>query len=537
MPGSGQVIVETPAGSRTIPVGPGDDRRSVAEILGRAGLSLNTRCGQRGTCDGCLVEIDGGLVRACVLTGGEAAGATVRVPARSLVHHAPQVVTDFRLNVSRTHAPLHHLASPGDLGLAIDVGTTTVAVLLVELATGQVLAKAAGFNQQVTFGEDVVTRINLCAGGSGRLAELQRAIIAGTIGPLVAEAAAAAGASAGRVRACTVAGNTTMLHLFAGVDPTPMGVAPFTAAFLDARVLAPGAIPHWGEAGLACAAHLLPGAAAYVGADVMAGVLASGLLYEDGPSLLVDVGTNGEIVLKHGERLLACATAAGPAFEGAGLHSGVRAAAGAIAHVRICREPFGIEFDVIGGPRTAPVGLCGSAYVDFLGEGRRAGLLSAMGRFERTAIPADRLAMTPTGGLALRVAPAGAGAGGAPVLITEADVARLLPAKAAIAAGILMLLGRAGVAAGEVKTLYLAGGFGAHMSPAHAIACGLLPGFTVGQIQTVGNTALAGAYLALLDRTALDELGRLGPRIDVVELNTDPAFEAAYIDQFALPEA
>jgi uncharacterized 2Fe-2S/4Fe-4S cluster protein (DUF4445 family) len=350
------------------------------------------------------------------------------------------------------------------------------------------------------------------------------------------------------------------LHLLAGVDPTPMGTAPFTPAFLDHRVIRSAALrltpsrSHSKEMSLqpeesdkvqhtvvamrqwvshaGPTVHLLPGAAAYVGADICAGVLASGLVYDDGPSLLVDVGTNGEVVLKYNTRLLACATAAGPAFEGCGLTCGVRAGDGAISHLSFTPDPFTVHAEMIGNG--APVGICGSAYVDFLAEARRSRLINRMGRFNRKALPhgAERLVCQEDSGWALHVAN---GASKQRIVLTEADIARLLQAKAAIAAGIITLLARFDLSPAAIKTLYLAGGFGLHVDAASAIACGLLPGFASQQVQFLGNGSLAGAYLALLDSGAIEELKRISQGIEIVELNLERGFEACYISQLRLP--
>jgi uncharacterized 2Fe-2S/4Fe-4S cluster protein (DUF4445 family) len=287
-----------------------------------------------------------------------------------------------------------------------------------------------------------------------------------------------------------------------------MGVVPFTPAFLEHRVIR---LPELGATDV----HLLPGASAYVGADLCAGVFATGLVYEDGPSLLVDAGTNGEIILKQGRRMYGCATAAGPAFEGAGLSHGVRAGDGAVERIHFTREPFGVEAEVIGGGKAT--GICGSAYVDFLAEGRRVGLLNERGRFDRAFAGDDEL----------RIA--------LDVTVSELDVSRLLQAKAAISAGILTLLHRIGLQPAQVNRLYLAGGFGMHLDVRNAIDCGLLPGFRPNQVEVVGNTSLAGAYLALLDAGVLEELRRIGRNIEIIELNLDSEFETHYIDQLSLP--
>jgi uncharacterized 2Fe-2S/4Fe-4S cluster protein (DUF4445 family)/ferredoxin len=553
------LTVESAKGRQTLTLPPAEQKLRLTDLLRRKHLPLNTRCGQRGLCDGCLVEFNGSLVRGCEINAGELTTGPVRIPARSLLAYEPQVVSEFKLNVPRAHDPLWQqvelpvggvaglhrrrpirLAVPEEkrryatleyrddhwlvtgfadapeakpLGVAVDIGTTTVALLVCDLRDGKVLAGAANFNKQMHLGDDVLTRINLCSTDPTQLQHLRDLVVNETIVPLLHDALAKAGP--GTLRSMAIAANTTMLHIFAGVDPTSMGVAPFTPTFLEHRIIQLPEFP--------CAIHLLPGAAAYVGADLTAGALATGLMYDDGPSLLVDVGTNGEIVLKRGDHLFGCATAAGPAFEGAGLTHGVRAADGAISHLHITGQPFAMKLEKIGA--APPMGLCGTAYVDFLAQGRAAGLLNERGRFE-SAFESHTIPWKDYG-RALKIA--------REIVVVEVDIASLLQAKAAIAAGILTLLERIGLRPAEIKTLYLAGGFGLHLVKEHAIGCGLLPGFKPDQIEVVGNTSLAGAYLALLDCGALDEIARAGQRMEVVELNLDPGFEDRYVEQLSLP--
>lgn len=583
MPNVRRLEVESPKGAQSILVSTGLDRR-LTDILRREHLPLNTRCGQRGLCDGCLVELLAGRLshrQTGAVVEPAAADAPValhaceyrladtdvrlRIPPRSLLAHKPQVVSEFRLNIPRAHDPLWQQVrlpirprrrpvrfAPGvpesdsvatleyrddhwlvtqvgaprigrSLGVAIDIGTTTVALLLADLRDGAIVGRAADFNKQMHLGDDVATRIGLCTADPTMLRQLHDAVVGQTIGPLLATALQQAGAALADVVCVCVTGNTTMLHLFAGVDPSAMGVYPFRPAFLQHQIRQ---LPEFGAATI----HLLPCAAAYIGADLTAGILASGLAYDDGPSLLVDVGTNGEIILKTAQRMLGCATAAGPAFEGAGLSHGVRAGEGAVERIRFSRTPFAVHTTVIGG--TVPIGICGSAYVDLLAEGRQVGLLNATGRFIRSDWASNWLQPVPDG-WALRV---GRGPGNRDILITETDVAHLLQSKAAIGAGISTLLAQAGLAPQQIKKLYLAGGFGLHINIANAIGCGLLPGFRPEQVQVVGNTSLAGAYLSLLDCGALDEIIRIARQIEIVELNLDPGFEDRYIDNLRLPE-
>jgi uncharacterized 2Fe-2S/4Fe-4S cluster protein (DUF4445 family) len=442
----------------------------------------------------------------------------------------------WRITGVRAEAP------KGTLGVAIDIGTTTVALLVVDLATGKVEASAAGFNRQMHLGDDVLTRINLCTTDKTMLGRLQWAIVKDTIERILLKALRDSQISDERIACFNIAGNTTMLHLFAGVDPSPMGFAPFTAPFLNHKVV-PASGVHlkltspldaaMREASTASPdpnLHLLASAAAYVGADITAGVVASGLVYDEGPSMLVDVGTNGEIVLKHKQKMWGTATAAGPAFEGSRMACGMRAGQGAISHVRMERTDKGVEIhcEVIGDVK--PTGICGSAYVDILAQARKVGLLSSSGRFEK-GIADDRIGPHRDYGNCLRIA---TGHGQEPIVVSEGDIASLLQAKAAVAAGILTLLRRLGIAPSEVRTLYLAGGFGMHLDIENTIACGLLPRFSKPQVQLVGNTSLAGAYLSLLDVGVLSEISRVAKSIEMVELNLDPEFEDCYIDQLLL---
>lgn len=522
-----------PDARQTILVPPHDQRKRLSEIMRHENIPLNTRCGEKGLCNACLVEIvtdgEAKTVKGCQLTLEGFETLTVRVPQTSLLAYEPEVQEDYRVNVPVAHDPL--LGNDG-LGAAVDIGTTTVVVQIMRNADGKVLARASAFNRQMHLGDDVLTRINLCSTDDAMTRNFQRAIIDETINPLVEKALAEAGARPEELKGYALAGNTTMLHLAAGVNPKSLGYHPFEPVFLDHKQMAAG------EIGLKPAdaeVHLLPGAGGYVGADLTGGVFASGLVYDEGPSLLVDVGTNGEIIYKHGDTLLGCATAAGPAFEGSGLTCGTRAGLGAISHIRFSTEPFEAHCELIHPEKYAkPLGICGSAYVDLLAEGRRKGFLTPTGRWDVASCPSIQSSLVPFGeyGRALRIA---YGQGRREIVVTDPDVASLLQAKAAIAAGILILMKRTGVKPAEVKTLYLAGGFGMHLDLQSAIDSGLLPGFRVEQIQLVGNTSLAGATLALLDKGVLAELRRIGREMEVVELNLDPEFEETYIDQLCLP--
>lgn len=517
---------------------------TLADRFAHAGRPLNTRCGQRGRCAGCTVTLRDGRfqehtgavilapaeIKACrgdVAPGGR---ARLAVPSRSIAVHRPQVVTHFKVNVSAAHAPLLPWVPDGtDHAFAIDLGTTTVVVALVELNHGRIVAVASDLNRQVELGDDVLTRIQL-AGAPAARAALREAVARRTLDPLMRAACTAAGVASSRVAGAVVAGNTTMLHLLTGTDPTSLGVAPFRATFTDHRVFTAAALG-WTVVPPAAAVHLLPGFSAYVGADLVAGCVCTGLHHATRPTLLVDLGTNGEILLRHGGRMLATATAAGPAFEGGRMTQGTRAVAGAIAHVTLPPGPFSPRLEVIPGA-SGILGLCGSAYVDFLAQASHSGLLQPNGRFDparwNEIPPACRQENGDGRGIRLL-------AGDSATTITEGDIAELLQAKAAVAAGIVTILRHAGLTPAAVHRLYLAGGFGLHLDGAAAIACGLLPGFTRAQIEVVGNTSLGGAWLALIDRTILPEMVATSLGAEIIELNLEPGFEDTFIDQLCLP--
>ncbi len=521
-----------------------DPSPTLADLLAANGFPLNTRCNQRGLCRGCAVVIEGGSFidtrdnravsatepievlgcRCRAVPGGE---LEVRIPGKSLLSHPPAVVSDFRIDVPTGCDPIFAAWESRPLGVAVDIGTTTVALLLAELASGKILARASGLNAQVRHGDNVLTRIHLCQTDKANIAMLRDAFWKETFRPLLKELLQKAGVDIAQVAGVCVAGNTTMLHLAADEDPTPLGMVPFTPRFLDQRRLDSQ------TAGLPAGSEviLLPGMSAYVGADIAAGAVCCGSQYGERPCLLVDVGTNGEILLTGPQSKLACATAAGPAFEGCGLTCGMRAADGVVERIQLDENPFAIAIRTIGEKRGAvPHGIAGSAYVDFLAEGRHAGLLESNGRFSSAFVEKNPAWFSrEESGLGLILSPEH------PHLrITEVDVALLLQAKSAIAAGVLTLLERQQLQPGDIERVFLAGGFGLHLSVPHAIACGILPGFAASQIEPVGNTSLGGAYLAMLDRTLVDEMNALCDGVETVELNLDPGFEDRYVDHLAL---
>jgi uncharacterized 2Fe-2S/4Fe-4S cluster protein (DUF4445 family) len=332
-----------------------------------------------------------------------------------------------------------------------------------------------------------------------------------------------------------VAGNTVMAHLFCGLSPKSLGAVPFAPI-----TNFPGP---WraGELGVAMNpagfVDVAPSVSAYVGGDITSDMFVCGMASRSESTVLVDIGTNAEIVVGNRHRLIACAAPAGPAFEGHGLTCGMRAASGAIDRIRIAGAAAEPEWTVIGGVR--PAGVCGSGLIDFVAQAYAAGLLNPAGRFtEAPGGACPRLRRVEAGGaevVAYEIATADEADGGEPILITERDIAALMQAKGVIFAAVKIALKHFGHRPEEIDRFCLAGGFARHIDLDNAVAMGLLPDLPRDRFTFVGNGSLGGAFLALVDENVRTELPRLAARPTVIELNLDPDFMDAYTMAIMLP--
>jgi uncharacterized 2Fe-2S/4Fe-4S cluster protein (DUF4445 family) len=390
---------------------------------------------------------------------------------------------------------------------------------LWNLADGTCLATTSRGNAQRRHGDDVVSRITFAVEHADGVARLQRALVADTLAPLIESLTADACVAPHQIAEAVVAGNPTMLHTLTGESLAGLATYPFHPVFLGQRIVAAR------EIGLPMdfRLQLLPGLGPFVGADVAAGALASGMLEESGGcSLLVDFGTNGELLLRKGNSFFAAAAAAGPAFEGGRLRHGATARAGVVSSMRLQDGRW--QLDIIGNS-AAPHGISGAAYVDFLAVGLRAGLINERGRFnvDHTGVSASQ-AGSNTGRLT-ELAPG--------LDVSESDMAEILQAKAAIAAGIATLLEVAGVSSRDLDTVLVAGGFGYNLDVDHALAIGLLPPVPPGTIELIGNSSLGGASLVLQSGPSrtLDHLVR---NTRVIELNQEPSFEDHFTGSLCL---
>ncbi len=417
------------------------------------------------------------------------------------------------------------------LGAAFDIGTTTVAGALVDLATGERLALGSRTNPQHAVGDDVVSRMDYAARGGAELAELQRRI-AGCLNELLDELARSAGTAPAEVYDLVVAGNTVMKHLFLGLPPQAMATVPFTPVVTEAQSVP--AVELGLRAAPAAKVWTTPAVSAYVGGDIVSGLVAVGFGGFREDALYIDIGTNGEVVAGRGERAFCSATAAGPAFEGARISMGMRAVPGAISHARLGRNENGdgLELEVIGD--APPAGICGTGLVDLVAALLEAGVIDPSGRIEpRDGSPLASSVREGEGGPEVVVA---SGAEG-DVVLTQADVRELQLAKGAISAGAAVLLERAGIEAAAVSRVLLAGAFGSRIDPASAVAIGLLPpGTQASRVRAVGNAAAAGAGAALLSRAAREESERMAAKLEPVELSADPEFQMRFAESMMFPD-
>jgi uncharacterized 2Fe-2S/4Fe-4S cluster protein (DUF4445 family) len=412
-------------------------------------------------------------------------------------------------------------------GIAVDIGTTSNVVYLVELLSGRVVVQRADYNGQIARGEDIISRIIYASKNNG-LAELQ-SLVLGTLNGLVERVAKRAQIDMRDIYKATVAGNSTMMHLFLAVPPESIRLQPFiTAANQPPPVLAR-------DLGLeinpAATVDCLPGVASYVGADITAGVVSSGLAHAERLTLFMDIGTNGETVLGTQDWLITCACSAGPAFEGAGVEHGMRATLGAIEEVWINSQTYEPTYRVIGERR--PKGICGSGLISLLAELFITGIMDKGGDL-RVDTPTPRVREGEHGAEYV-VAWGDETDTGDDIVITKVDIDNLLRAKAAVYAGYTSLCKSVGVDPAEVEQVLIGGAFGQYINVEKAIQIGLLPDMPWDRFRFLGNTSVRGAYLALLSRELRQEVAEAAAKMTYLELSADNDFYNQFTSALFLP--
>ena len=419
-------------------------------------------------------------------------------------------------------------------GIAFDIGSTTVAGHLCDLRSGEVLASAGEMNPQIRFGEDLMSRVSYVMLNPGSQKELTR-VVRGCLAKLTAELAKNAGIERSDVLEVTLVGNPVMHHLLLGLDPTELGGAPFALAVDDAVRLPATELGLPVNAG--ARAYVLPCIAGHVGADTAGMILSEGPHLDDEVTLLVDVGTNAELVLGNRTRLLAASSPTGPAFEGAQISSGQRAAPGAIERVRIDRETLEPRVRLVGcdawsdepGFAEARVtGVCGSGIIEVIAELHLAGVIATDGTIDGAL--ASRSARIVADGRTWAYV---LHAGEPELRVTQNDVRQIQLAKGALHAGCMLLLERYGIE--HVSRIRLAGAFGTHIDPVHALVLGLVPDCDPAKVSSAGNAAGTGARIALLNRAARREIEHVVRRVEKVETAVEPRFQELFVNAMAIP--
>jgi len=465
-------------------------------------------CGGRGRCKGCRVRVVEG--RLPVTAAEERMLSQEEIRSGWRLSCQCRAETDLTLELAQWEASIladetRFAFTPRDgTGVAVDLGTTTIVAQLLDLQNADVLGVRTALNPQARFGADIMSRISFALEGGGY--EKLTAAVRLQVGRMISELLEGGGRNADP-RDITIVGNTVMHHLFCGLDVEPLSRFPFESPATGAREFVPSDLG-W-PFSPRTPVRFLPCIGSFVGSDVLAGVWATGIRDSAETVALVDLGTNGEVVVAGRGRMVCSSTAAGPAFEGARISMGMRAATGAVSEVRIVGgRP---ECSVIG--RVAPRGICGSGLVDAVAAWLDLGLV----------LPSGRLA---DGRTRLELCP--------PVTVSQADIRELQLAKGAIAAGLRMLLETVGASPPDLKQIYLAGAFGNYVNTASAVRIGLIP-FPVEKIKPVGNSALRGAKMALSGGGSGWET--LAAGMEHISLHADPKFQDTYVDEMNFPEA
>lgn len=407
-------------------------------------------------------------------------------------------------------------------GLAVDIGTTTVSAVIIDMDTGKILAKASAGNGQIRFGADVINRIIESQKPGGRK-KLQDAVIKETINPMIRQMCKSAGIGKDRIYRMCVASNTTMNHLFAGINADPLRMEPYIPAFFKTNSLFASDV----GIDINQDAHIImaPNIGSYVGGDITAGTLVSRIWNRPEFSLFVDLGTNGELVFGNSDFMMSCACSAGPAFEGGDISCGMRATDGAIEACTIDKDTMDPTYKVVGDPGTKPIGLCGSGIIDVIAELFICGIINPKGKFVREG----RRVRHDQYGMGSYVIAFEEEAGSVKdVEITEVDIDNFIRAKGAIFSAIRTMINSLDFDVSMIDDVYVAGGIGSGINMKNAVTIGMFPDIPLEKFHYIGNSSLTGAYLMLLSTQAEKKTYELASNMTYMELSTVPT----YMDEF-----
>ena len=462
---------------------------------------------------------------------------TVEIPHFAMVKLAAVLrENDFRVTVKGELQGnkffVMDITPPADkalIGCAIDIGTTTVTMVLVDLTNGKILAKGSSGNGQIRFGADVINRI-IEQGKPGGRKKLQDAIIKETLSPIIANLCKSAGIRAASILRLCVAANTTMNHLFVGVDASPVRMEPYIPSFFHWKGLKAGPL-HLPTHPLA-EVLIAPNIGSYVGGDITAGTLASLIWDKDEMSLFIDLGTNGEIVFGNRDFLMSCACSAGPAFEGGDISCGMRATDGAIEACTIDKATMEPTLSVVGDPGQKPVGICGSGIIDIISELFRCGIINAKGLFIREGKRVERdhhgmgryvLAWPEESETEREIS------------INEVDIDNFIRAKGAIFSAIDTLLKSVDMDVDMIDHVYVAGGIGSGINMKNTVNIGMFPDVDLDKFTYIGNSSLTGAYAMVMSTAAEKKTGEVAKNMTYMELSTHPGYMDAFVAACFIP--
>lgn len=412
-------------------------------------------------------------------------------------------------------------------GIALDIGTTSLVMYLVDLESGHIIETASKYNPQIKFGEDIINRIVYSDKKDG-LKNLKDVLIK-DLNKLILSLFSSTEVEGDSVVSLMVSGNPTMMHLFYGVPPKYIREEPYVTVankFSNSRAKALG-LEHIKNA----LAYSIPGVASYLGGDITSGVLATDLAVSDELSLFIDLGTNGELVVGNSEWMMGCSCSAGPAFEGGGVKCGIRAVEGAIEKVSIDQDTFDCKVEVIGD--CPPTGICGSGLIDIIGEMYLKGVIDRKGKFNKE-LGIKKLKEIDDSWVYILVDKKESG-NKKDIYISEIDIDNLMRAKAAVYSGITTLLEEVGLNVGDLEKIYIAGGLGKNINIRNAIVIGMLPDIDERKYYFMGNTSITGAYLSLLSKNKFDETWDIAQKITYVELSVNMKFMDRYVAGLFLP--
>ena len=415
------------------------------------------------------------------------------------------------------------------VGCAIDIGTTTVSMVLADLKTGKILAKGSSGNGQIRFGADVINRI-IEQGKPGGRKKLQDAIVKETLTPIIANLCKAAGISARSILRLSVGANTTMNHLLVGVDAQSVRMDPYIPSFFRWDGLKAGDL-HLPANPLA-EVVIAPNIGSYVGGDITAGTLSSLIWDKDEMSLFIDLGTNGEIVFGNRDFLMSCACSAGPAFEGGDISCGMRATDGAMEAVTLDTDTMEPTMSIVGDPGQKCVGICGSGIIDIISELFRCGIINAKGLFVREG---SRVKRDAHGMGRFVLAFPEESETGREVSINEVDIDNFIRAKGAIYSAIDTLLKSVDMTADAIDHVYVAGGIGSGINMKNAVNIGMFPDVDLDKYQYIGNSSLSGAYAMVLSDQAIEKCAEVASNMTYMELSTHPGYMDAFVAACFIP--